>query len=487
VLDEQLRDEWNARERGMLVSSVMELTLQGLVLGAGTILVPLERRRCLKSLRGREARVLALLSAAYGKAIQPSVLGNIERAGKAWSAGDDCLAYIHLAHAGLAPPDEHRAWAHRLLMAHCAMLHGAPPRAVFEALHLDTNYIDTVERLYNPDEPRVPAGSGRTSGEWTDSQETGGDDPTGEVTTGEGTGGAETAVSEVQGSTAPGRMPLPAASFLGELDAAQVAELGSYASRLAGPLGAAVAAFGLLFIPSPNNVRVEGEVPEIPGLRYSWNRDETEIHLTYADSGGAQRTFALHLDGDNIRDDDGRIVGQVIGGNRIAIDTAAILPDLVKQDEPRLCPAYAPDVAGSDQGKKYEENRSRQYEDFVKLLINPPPNGPTPSGFVYYLPSPAQSGQPVSYDDCQRTTGVMFEFKGQEYANLIKVPQIAESITDEFLDQSGRQIAASGGRSIVWVFAEKEAALFARKLFDDAAGGRERITVVYVPWTKRRP
>jgi hypothetical protein len=45
-------------------------------------------------------------------------------------------------------------------------------------------------------------------------------------------------------------------------------------------------------------------------------------------------------------------------------DTVAVLPDLVKQDEPRLCPAYAPDVAGSDQGKAYEENRPRQYEDF---------------------------------------------------------------------------------------------------------------------------
>jgi hypothetical protein len=96
----------------------------------------------------------------------------------------------------------------------------------------------------------------------------------------------------------------------------------------------------------------------------------------------------LHLDDEVVRDDNGREVGRVIGKNRIAIDTLAVLPDLVKQDEPRLCPAPGKDVPGSDQGKEYDENRSRQYEDFLKLLINPPPTGPTPSGFVYYLPNP---------------------------------------------------------------------------------------------------
>jgi hypothetical protein len=108
------------------------------------------------------------------------------------------------------------------------------------------------------------------------------------------------------------------------------------------------------------------------------------------------------VDGDFIRDNDGRVVGRVIGGNRIAIDTIAVLPDLVKQDEPRLCPAPAPDVAGSNQGREYGENRSQQYEDFVKLLINPPPKGPTPSGYVYYLPNPAENGKPVSFDDCEQ-------------------------------------------------------------------------------------
>ncbi len=250
--------------------------------------------------------------------------------------------------------------------------------------------------------------------------------------------------------------------------------------RILGPAGAAVAAFGLLFVPSPNNVRVEGAVPEIPGLRYSWNRDETVLHLTYDRAGGAPRTFALRIDGDLIRDDDGKVVGQVIGGNRIAIDTIAVLPDVVKQDQPRLCPAPAPDRPGSDRGKLYEEDRARQYEDFVKLLINPPPNGPTPSGFVYYLLNP-KSGKSVSYDDCEKKSSILFEIKGEVYAKLTKgLPNV---MLDDFKDQATRRVAASGGRPVVWIFAEKEAALIARKLFDETKG-LEGITVGYIPWIR---
>ena len=272
----------------------------------------------------------------------------------------------------------------------------------------------------------------------------------------EGAAASQTSGNRSPGSSVLGEAALPAASLLGDLGAGQVAELGAYASRLLSPPGAiaaaAAAVFGLLFIPSPNNIRVEGDVPQIPGLHYSWNRDETVLHLTYDRGGEAPRTLALQIDDDFIRDDDGKIVGRVMGGNRIVIDTLAVLPDLVKEDEPRLCPAFAPDVAGSDQGKPYEENRSRQYEDFVKLLINPPPKGPTPSGFVYYLPNP-QGGDPVSYDDCKWTNGTFLEIKGERYAELLKSPLIVKSIIEEFLKQSGRQIAASQGRPIVWIFA----------------------------------
>lgn len=75
----------------------------------------------------------------------------------------------------------------------------------------------------------------------------------------------------------------------------------------------------------------------------------------------------------------------------------------------------------------------------------------------------------------------MFEFKGERYAKLTNdLPGVVE---DDFIEQAARQLAASDGRPIVWIFAEEEVALFARKLFDSAPG-LERITIGYVPWIR---
>jgi hypothetical protein len=59
-----------------------------------------------------------------------------------------------------------------------------------------------------------------------------------------------------------------------------------------------------------------------------------------------------------------------------------------------------------------------------------------------------------------------------------------EKIARDMLDQSARQLEGSGGRPVVWVFAAKEAADRARKLFDTNDEGRERITVLYIPWVR---
>jgi hypothetical protein len=274
-------------------------------------------------MRGQEMRVLALLSAAYGRAIAPSVLGNIERAAKAWSEGDDCLAYIHLAHAGLREPQDPYESARRLFIVDGFMKAGTSPRAVCEALHLGTAYINFLEKLYNPAQPRVPAGSGRPSGEWT-------------------------------------RL----ISALGSLTAAQVAELGTYALRL----GGVSAALGLLFVPSPNKVRVEGEVPDLPGLRYSWNRDESLLHLAYEGPDGSRQTFTAELQEDVFRDAHGRVVGRLLSSGTLAIDSAAIFPKAANDDEPKLCPEPGPDRPGNEKGK--------DYEDYVKSIVNP--ENPTP-------------------------------------------------------------------------------------------------------------
>ncbi len=469
MLQEQLRNAWHARERAIAISPVLTFAPRGLVLGAGTVLVPADGSRRLLSPKGQEARVLALLSAAYRRAVAPSVLGNIKRAAKAWGEGDDCLAYIHLAHARLPMLQDPQDAARRLFIVDGFMKAGRSPRAVLEAFQFGGAYIDAVEKFFNPDQPRVPAGSGRTSGEWTDGEETGGDDAA----------RVATAEQKEQGSSLLGRMPPPAASFLGVLDAAQAAELGAYALRILSPAGAAAALFGLLFVPSPNNLRVEGEVPEIPGLRYSWNRDELALHLTY-DHAGAQRTFAAYLDGDVFRDEDGRVIGRVIGDNNVAVDLFAVLPDLVKKrDEPRLCPEPARDVPGSDRGLKYDDDLATQYADFLKPLINP--DAPTPSGYAYFLPNPEPGRRFVSYDDCEKKTSILFEFKG-DYGGLLMFDSNARQ---SFLDQSLRQIAASGARPVVWIFANRQDAERTRKLFEDTGEGREYITIVHVPWTTR--
>jgi hypothetical protein len=115
MLHERLREAWHARKQAIAISPVLTFAPQGLVLGAGTILVQADSSRRMQSLDGQEVRVLALLSAAYGRAVAPSVLGNIKRAAKAWGEGDDCLAYIHLAHARLPALQDQVEAARRFL------------------------------------------------------------------------------------------------------------------------------------------------------------------------------------------------------------------------------------------------------------------------------------------------------------------------------------------------------------------------------------
>ncbi len=406
------------------------------MLGAGTVLIPAEGVRRLTSLDGHEARVLALLSVAYGKAVAPAALGNIARAADAWRQGDDCLAYIHLAHSRQSELQDCYEAARRLFLAEGFLEAGGSPSALF-TLDLDETYIDAVEKVYNPAEPRVPAGSGRISDQWT-----------------------------------------RGLSLLADLTEAAAEHLGTFAVRLltrAG--GAAAAAFGLLFIPSPNKLSVEGEVADLPGLSYAWNRDETQLHLTYDSPDRGQVTFSAHLEDDVFRDDRGQVVGRVLSDGSIAIDTAAVSADLARDDEPKLCPAPAPDRPGGSE-------IGRDYEDYVKSVVNP--DNPTPRGWGYQLPNPEQDGNLVYYDDCQHSTGMMVEAKGN-YAGVLAFEEGQRKISAEWLEQSAAQLAAAGGRPIRWYFAEPETKVFAEKLFRNAGRGRARIETQVLPWPGSGP
>jgi hypothetical protein len=433
VVEEQLRDAWEDRARNVPIQSLLHFTSEGLVFGAGTVLVPADGRRRLQKLEGHEARILALLSAACGKVVSPRVLGNIDRAGKSWREGDDCLAYIHLAHARLPEPQDPYESARCLFIADAVLKTGASPQALLKALKFDAAYIDAVEKLYNPLEPRVPKGSGRISGRWTRGLLSG----------------------------------------LADLTEGAAVSLGRFAARLLLRAGAAETVFRILFIPSPNKIHVEGDVPGVTGLHYSWNRDETQLHLTYDDSDGVQSTFTAQLNDDVFRDPGGRIIGRVLVDGNIAIDLHAIPSIPANDDEPRLCPLPGLDKPGE---------RGRDYEDYVKNIVNPVDT--TPRYWGFQLPNPTKGGMLVYFDDCQHSTGMMVDAKGPEYARLISFPPIEKSVRDEFLERSLNQVQSAGDRPIRWYFAEAAAADYARQLFRDNDEGRGRIEIEVLPWSK---
>jgi hypothetical protein len=430
---------------------------EGLVLGAGTVLLPADAPRRLRSIKGCEARLLTLLSAAYGRAVDPAVLGNIERAARAWNLGDDCLAYMHLAHARLGELQYPHDAAQRLVIVDSFLKAGGSSRTVFKGLKLDAPYIDALEKEYDPAELRVPPGSGKPSGEWTR--------------------GGEAAKPPAPSFVAPGAPG--AASWLGELTPSAAVALGRYAASVLTGVGGAAAVFGLLFIPSPNDVHVEGDIEGIPGLRYSWNRDEALLHFTYEGPDGQQRIITAQLDDDVFRDGQGHAIGRLLPGGSIVIDPAAISSDLVKEDEPRLCPAQVPDKRTNKLGLAYEM--------YVRGIINP--GNPTPPKFAYELPNPGDSGKMVSYDDCDQQTGVFVAEIKDRHEFLLGFGTGMQSIAEKFFDQAKRQVKAAdaAGYEVRCYFSEKETADFARELFRDMDDGLEKIKIIWEPWPGKKP
>jgi hypothetical protein len=111
---------------------------------------------------------LALLATAYERPVEARVLVKLWRACERWTEGDKALAHLLLAHAGLPPcgPDQ----ALRLFVADELIEAGVTPETLMKAQNFDPGPLDLLKANFNPDQPRVPAGSGRESGEWTDGE-----------------------------------------------------------------------------------------------------------------------------------------------------------------------------------------------------------------------------------------------------------------------------------------------------------------------------
>jgi hypothetical protein len=162
---QELLQRWDDRARRLYPR--MEISGEGLMLGAGTVLAGTARDEC-----GRprlalddEPRALALLVTAYDRPVEAYILAKIRRAAELWSEGDKALAHIHLAYARLPPCDEEQAL--RLFVADELLEAGVTPRTLMKAQGFDPAPLDLLKANFNPAQPRWPAGSGRDSGEWS--------------------------------------------------------------------------------------------------------------------------------------------------------------------------------------------------------------------------------------------------------------------------------------------------------------------------------
>jgi hypothetical protein len=90
-----------------------------------------------------------------------AVLGALRRVAKHRQGGDKCLAAIHLAQMGLPGIGEDAAY--RLALAAELVEAGVTPRELARELGLSPIQLDVSK--YDEVQPRVPAGSGRESGQ----------------------------------------------------------------------------------------------------------------------------------------------------------------------------------------------------------------------------------------------------------------------------------------------------------------------------------
>jgi hypothetical protein len=463
---QELQKQWQDRGRFSGLHAGMSLEREGLVLCAKTLLAKRGSDGALE-LEGSGARTLALLAVAYGRPVDDSVLGAIRRASKHAQAGDESLAAMHIALAGLPKLPDPADAARRLFIADGLLADGVTPRDIFAALEFDSAPLDELEK-FNPNQPRVPAGSGRPSGQWT---------------SGESSSAAEEPLSDAAERTVRQLLTEGTAQ---EVEAAATSAVQRLPQWLLN--GATIAAdfagpFALLagmLIPTPaGGKRQEGEVPGRPDLRYAWNEDETQLEITRESDGQVVLQATLGPDG-KFRVRHSRAIARLLN-EHVLIDPSALPPEdprsSQRNDMPQQCPEPPkPDKEGGP--------RSIAYANHMKALINQPP---TPPGFGYRLYNPFANGDPVNYDDCERDSGTLDEFKGPGYAGQLSDKneyygeEFEENLTLEWLDQATRQIEASGGRPVTWYFAEQPALDFAKKLF-----GKYpilmRIRTEYAPW-----
>lgn len=465
----RLEKQWNDATRFRGVQVNLSLGSEALTLGAGTIVAKRQHDGSIV-LDGEEERVLVLLSVAYGQPLDPSVLVNIRRASKAASAGDECMAAMHIALAKLPRVSDPTDAARRLFIADGLIVAGVAPRNIWKALEFDPSALDSLAK-YNSAEPRVPPGSGKPSGEWTSG----------------GTANANTAAAI--GALAP--VAIRAGQAVAQEAEAQAPRilaglpgialrLASIAARLNLPLSALIET--LRASPTGGD-RIVGRVGGLPDVYSERQPDELAFHLVDKSTGRTIATlFPTGVRG-QYADHEAGIVAQMEGDELIVRSMIGTVSQTqARKGEPLQCPD--PPLPDKDGMTGERGLRSKGYEDFMKLQTNP--GNPTPPGMAYYLPDP-ETGKSVSFDDCQRdSTQDLMENKGIRFGFLVgpNGPSKAkENIAEEWLGQATRQVRASGGRTLVWNFAELPAMEFAQQLFRNDPL-LKNIQLRYRPWVE---
>ena len=163
MLVETLRADWAARGTSVRVSALPEFANGALILGAGTKLAEARGER--RDEAAESERAVALVSVAIGRPLDASAATHVRRSLAKAREGDAPLALTHLALAGVGRLDDPREDSRRPFIADGLMKADVPPSTILAAL--SDAPPDALDRAYNPDQPRVPAGNGRPSGRWT--------------------------------------------------------------------------------------------------------------------------------------------------------------------------------------------------------------------------------------------------------------------------------------------------------------------------------
>jgi hypothetical protein len=166
MLAEKLDKAWGARRRSISVDPVMRFASDGLVLGAGTVLATSDPSTRQVSIDLSEPRLHVLLTAAHLRVPTDLELAHLGKAAKCWNEGQEAFAAMHLALSRLDRLERAEADAHRVFLADGLLKHGIGADAIVAALRAAPSFLENLGK-YDPDQPRVPAGSGRQSGQWT--------------------------------------------------------------------------------------------------------------------------------------------------------------------------------------------------------------------------------------------------------------------------------------------------------------------------------